>query len=504
MNQNYGYQQFNPMRSNQDQYNSGPNNNQSAQQYQSQAQNMQKPITFPDFDPTAAVTASFEKVVVPEHTFVVDSRQRDCKMYPDPSYYRIDLGTIYRNVTSIELRGSVIPRASYNVHSTNKYIDFSIGSGITEIVIKNGGSGYVTPTITIASPLPPGTTATATAATNSAGTITNITVNIAGSNYKAGMPPVIYVTGANGTGYGADLAAVVGIHYTAELRPGQYTIGGNPTPPSTISSGIIKEIQDAMNYAVIGSPYVPNSTGPFEVRLVNQYPELDATIGTPEYYNTNSALFNRIQITNVDSDPWELLFCSGPNRRFNASVLMGFIATDYSNPVTTLDVANADGTLISGGTSLRSSFDYDLLDDPKYVILAFWDGNESFERIESNDPSIDRKFGLMVFDANNSNVITDTAGSSFTSGTSSYLVGPVTKGPFWVQPGVLKPIRGFDFDQKKLEFGVPLGKLSSLFIKFTKFSGTSNAEQELYDFQGRNHTLIFSIKANDNKTGRKN
>jgi hypothetical protein len=454
------------------------------------------PKIFPDFDPGTAVTHPTEKVSVPEHTFVIDSRQRDCSVYPSPSHYRIDLGIIYKNITSIELKGSVIPRGSYNVHSTNKYIDFSIGSTITKINIDNGGTGYTNPTVFIAGPAS-GVQATATAFTNAYGVITNVVIAVAGFGYNAANPPVVEVR--DPTGIGAQLSAVVGTAYTAELRDGQYTIGGNPTPPGTTPTNLLLEIQNAMNYAVNGAPYDPASTGPFEVRLVNQYPTLDAIIGTPEYYNTNSCQFNRIQITNVNSDYWALLFCSGPHERTNASHVMGFLNIDYADPALTLPVVTGSGTLMNGGTSLRASGDYDLYDDPKYVLLSFYAGSDTFERIQCKDASIDRKFGTMVFDANYPNVLTDTVGTTFTTGTSSYLVGSLAKGPFYNQPGMLKPLKGFDFDQKKLEFSPAIGKLGSLEIKFTKFSSDSNDEQEFYDFQGRDHLLIFSVKSNDTK-----
>jgi hypothetical protein len=504
MNGNYSYQSIPTRNAVQVPDRQMPMLYQTNQQQSPQVQS-QKPIIFGDFDPTSQATLPFEKVEASEHTFVIDSRQRDCTRYPSPSYYRVELPAVYRNITSIELRGSVIPRSSYNVHNANKYIDFSIGSTITKIVLKNAGTNYTNPVITIGAP-ESGVQATATATTNTFGQITSISIGVSGSGYRTATPPYISITDAGGTGSGADAYAIVGILYTAELRVGQYIIGGNPTPPDDVPSGLINEIQNAMNYAVNGNPYDPTSTSPFEVRLVNQYPELDATVGTPEYYNTNSASFNRIQITNVNSDHWELLFCSGVHRKCNSSILMGFNNVDYYEPVTTLAVDYGTiGTLISAGATLRATNDYDLLDDPKYVVLSFWEGSESFERIESKENSLNRKFGTMVFDANASNVITDTTGTSFTSGSSSYLVGPVTKGDFWTAPGVLKPIRGFDFDQKKLEFTPPIGKLSSLYIRFNVFSGLQeNPEQELYDFSGRNHLLIFSVKANDNKSGRKN
>ena len=71
------------------------------------------------FDSAFASTHPSEKTIIPTHTFVVDSRQRDCRIYPSPSFYRISFGDVFKNVTSLELLGAAIPKTSYNVHSTN-------------------------------------------------------------------------------------------------------------------------------------------------------------------------------------------------------------------------------------------------------------------------------------------------------------------------------------------------------------------------------------------------
>lgn len=459
----------------------------------------QQPI-FGDFDPAYAATLPFNKITVPEHTFVIDSRQRDCSKYPSPSYYKLNLGEVYKNITSIELKGSIIPRSSYNVHSTNKFIDFSIGSTVTEIKILNGGSGYtVAPTVVIAAPAPPGSQATATAFTNG-NSLTSIVVTVPGSGYSTSDPPVVKLIGPYKQA--AQLKVYVGTLYTAELRPGQYIIGGNPTPPSTEPSGLIAEIQNSMNYAVTGT-YSSTSTTPFEVRLVSQYPALDPTAGSPESFDTNACRYNRIQITNVESDYWELLMCSGENRRRNAANLMGYLSLDYIGDVNTSAIITGSGTLMSAGTSVRGDADFDLLDDPKYVLLTFYCGDNSFDRIESKDSSLDNTFGTMVFDANTPDVMTDLSGSNYTTGGVSYLVGNVTKGTFWCNPGMLKALRGFDFDRKFLEFAPPIGKLNEITIIFTQFGKQPGGEPELYDFGGRNHFLIFSVKASDNKSGQK-
>src|SRR5690606_24737605 len=134
----------------------------------------------------------------------------------------------------------------------------------------------------------------------------------------------------------------------AELRIGQYTIGGNPTPPGTTPSGLIKEIQNAMNYAVNGT-YNDSSTTPFAVRLVSQYPELGSDGYSPESFDTNCAQFNRIKIINVNQDHWELLWLYGPNHRLNASNLLGFNNIDYIEPTVIIQVTNGSGILIPAG-----------------------------------------------------------------------------------------------------------------------------------------------------------
>ena len=456
---------------------------------------------FSDFSVSEKVSLPFDKIVVPEHTFIIDSRQRDPKLYPSPSFYRIELGTVYKNITSVELKGAIIPRTSYNVHSTNKYIDFSIGSTITNIILKYGGAGYTfVPNVTLTPPASGGVQATAVAITNLiSGQITGITITNPGSGYNS-VPTVMI---SSPTGNRSELAiatAVVGTAYTAYLREGQYVIGGNPStvvPISTVPSDLILEIQDAMNFAVNGLPYVQGSTGPFTCRLVSQYPDLYADAGQPEAFNTNATLFNRIQITNSNSSQWSLLWASGPNNDRNAHNLMGFAWCDQSNVVSTPAVS---GLMVSG-TSLRAQFDYNLLDSPDYVIIKFWSGSDAFERLESEESTLNRAFASMFFNSSGPNVLTDTEGLIDTSNGINYLNGPVTKGNFWL-PGIYNiGIRGIDYDVKKLEFSPSIGKLSSLTIDFCKFGIQNGGTPEKYNFSGRDHLLIFGIKSSDFQSG---
>jgi hypothetical protein len=452
--------------------------------YQHSQQN-QQPV-FTDFDHNSRVTLPSDKIYVPQNIIFIDSRQRDIKRYPNPSDYRIEFGDIYKNI-----------------HNTNKYIDFNIGSTITGLVLKNPGSGYTSnPTVKIDPPLGPNPVqATATATINpSTGAVTSITITNPGSGYYASEPPLITISPPS-RGSTAIAEPVIGTTYTAILRTGQYIIGGNPIAPALIGTGLISEIQDSMNYAVNGGNYVAGSISPFQVRLVSQYPTINAVSGTPEAALTNSCEFNRIQITNINSDPWEILFASGVHKLMNAVNVMGYINQNYYNPTPTSQVSIGMDVITDAGTSFRGSFDYDLQDDPKYVLLTLKSGSEPYNRMQSNNGSTNRTFASLIFDANMANVLTNTTGTS----SGGYLDGPATKGPFWLPSGVLKPLRGFDYDQKKLELGVADGKLFELHIKFTQFvpNNSPQGTDILYDFAGKEHQLIFAIKRSDNASGQK-
>lgn len=461
-----------------------------------------------DFDGQSRITHPTDRIDVPEHILTIDSRQRNYAKYPSPSLYTIDIGDQFRNIDTIELKNSLVQRAMYNVHNTNKYIDFSIGDTVTSIVYKGPKIVYsAPPTVTISPPtISGGTQATATAILGSDGTIASINVTNPGSGYYRSIGAQLIV---DGLAVNADVS--IGTLYTAVLRNGQYTIGGNPSsasvgPDLLVGTGLIKEIQDAMNYAVNGGAYVSGSSSPFQVRLVSQYPVLDPVAGSPEAAQTNATKFNRIQITNVTDgggQPWELLFGSGPNKGLSASKVLGFASKDVYQPVDTVAVSIGGDEVTSAGSSLRSVFDYDLQDDPKYIILtitgSYKDGSDPFHRQTSENASLNRTFASIVFDANTPNVIIDTTGTTTTDG---YLDGLVTKGTFWFPSGNLRAVRGFDADQKKLKLYAAQGRLQNITIKWTQFVPNGEPEQ-LYDFSDRDHMLIFSVKGTDNQSGRK-
>jgi hypothetical protein len=457
---------------------------------------------------TQQVTMPWNEVYSVTKSVVIDSRQRDCVRYKSPSMYTLDLDNTFKNVTSVELKGAIFPKSSYNIHSSNNKIDFAIGDFITSFYIIDKGAGYtVAPTIIISSPSGAGTTATATAIISPSGSISNIILGTAGSGYVPSTPPFIMISPPNNSKQARHpkILAIVGNHYTASLRIGEYDIGGNPAPPiNTFPTNLLREIQNSMNYAVNGI-YSPISTSPFAVRVVSQYPTIGAVPGSPESYDTNSCLFNRMQIINVNYSVWELLWCTGPNKITSAASVIGFNTVDTGIGIFTPDIVAPAGTLIPAGTSIRGNFDYNLKNDPDYVIMTVNVNNNRMDRLKSPDDGLDDSFAVLLFDNNNPETLHDLssaapAGSIVSIGGIQYLSGPTGKGNFWRDAGSVKPIKGYDFDTKKLSFKPPLSTVNNISVQFTKFGYKAGGVPLFYNMEGREHVLLFEFTATDNRS----
>lgn len=330
-----------------------------------------------------------EKPIISKHVFAVDSRQRNYKQYPHANDYNIPIPERYRNVTSIELKAAMLPRTEYNVHSSNKYLDFVVGDYIHSVSVSgtapitytdNLKNKKVEPgTYYIGGPLGAPSTNNYTGVGSAGGTgssqvpwsisepiekiynlngisnlpdppIIKITIGInnnitssevvdMGEGYSHSEPPVIRF------GNFSEFKITVGKEYIAELREGQYVIGGNPqfiyknTSPKTIDSytpnDLMKEIESAMSYAILkDEPGFASITGKtpeeycygrnswvktqeqpspdtkldypllFTSRIMSQYPSLE-TYETPSStrtdinkFETNACKYNRIYNTN--------------------------------------------------------------------------------------------------------------------------------------------------------------------------------------------------------------
>lgn len=60
--------------------------------------------------------------VTSKHTIIIDSRQRNYFLYPNPNSYLIDLYEPHKNVERIELIAAMLPKTEYNVTSENNLI----------------------------------------------------------------------------------------------------------------------------------------------------------------------------------------------------------------------------------------------------------------------------------------------------------------------------------------------------------------------------------------------
>lgn len=452
------------------------------------------------------VTQPWEEVYTVSKSIVIDSRQRDCKRFKNPSFYTIDLQNEFKNISSVELKGVIFPKSNYNIHSSNNNIDFAIGDFLSGFRILNGGAGYTSaPIIEIAPPPDAGTTATATAYINK-GSIVNIAITYAGSGYIPSNPPYILITAPQNKNQSVipSIKAIIGNHYTAKLRVGEYDIGGNPIPPAVLPSGLLLEIQNAMNYAVNGSSYDPASTNPFAVRLTNQYPVIGAVAGTPDAFDTNACLFNRIQINNVNSSVWQFLWCTGPNHMISCASVFGFNTVDSDVGVYVPDVSTGSGVIIPAGTAIRGTFDYNLKNDPDYVIMSIALNDKNMDRMKSPNDGLNDTFAILFFDNNNPDTLHDLSaaptGTIETVGGVRYLAGPTGKGIFYRDAGATKPIKGQDYDTKRLSFKPPMGIVSNMTIRFTKFGYGSGGSSISYNMEGREHVLLFEFTASDQKS----
>jgi hypothetical protein len=78
------------------------------------------------------------------YTFLVDSKDRNRNIYPDPNNYIVEFSTPFRNIIGMEIVDASIPRTMYNVDYENNIIYYYIGKDINDSLIKNGVSDYNT------------------------------------------------------------------------------------------------------------------------------------------------------------------------------------------------------------------------------------------------------------------------------------------------------------------------------------------------------------------------
>jgi hypothetical protein len=105
-------------------------------------------------------------------------------------------------------------------------------------------------------------------------------------------------------------------------------------------------------------------------------------------------------------------------------------------------------------------------------------GKNTMSRNESLDKNINNKFCIVLYDANDPDVIDSLINSK---GTTDSITSKINK-----KSGNLKSMKGTDFDKKVIKFDPPV-IIENIEIIFYKNNN------ELYNFHNREHLLTFDL-----------
>jgi hypothetical protein len=269
------------------------------------------------------------------------------------------------------------------------------------------------------------------------------------------------------------------------LTPGQYLIGSN--------------VQGNMNYIADGSNnYTFGFIAELNRVLKNVSPDFNAFLATLPQENGGTgqyaSVLNRIVITN-STTPFSIDFTNNNYSSGSPFRVMGFNKQVYTAAQNSVQFYGSDDlgtcgsqTLQDGSSytigyyAINSIYDYNMKDDPKYLIMQLEFGNKSADRVESIDIATNQKFAIIIYDANDPDNI-----ESFNSSTNPENPVQIKTGR---KAGTLKALKGSDFDKKVLNFDPPI-TLENFKISFYKYDNT------LYDFHNREHQLTFDLDVAD-------
>lgn len=482
-----------------------------------------------------------EMILGSEHVYIIDSRERNLRLYPNPALYSIEFKNSFKNVTSIELKGSLLPKTEYNVNTQNMFIPFNVQDYITSINIKDPGFGYKNGTYGFGAPPPNDTLVAITSPAISTGTQATCTVTVSNNSitsitivnpgrgylrgfyggmedpsegfYKNAMASFInnipWDTSIKRRRQQATVQVIVGHELVAILTPGQYDF----TNPNDSKPGLCREVtrafQSSINKAITSGKLVPVVGGPQTGEEFFPYSVLGGDDGSCYLTTTNPNASPNVQVCIQRGSPigpytqdlfLELLFSSEDFKDSTASTLLGYgssaKSTKYTvtNPSSPMDQTNntTSESIAWVSKPIVARNNYDLTDSPLYCILSFGEHTSEGDRVESTNNTLDKSFAILVFDANAPDIVFRSPEDI----TPLPGTGPSNWSSLLQKPGMLKAIKGPDFDTKILSFGpAPLAELTGITICFRKFNG------DLIDFHNRNHVLIFNIKCNDINTG---
>jgi hypothetical protein len=279
------------------------------------------------------------------------------------------------------------------------------------------------------------------------------------------------------------LVTISGVQQALYLTPGQYLIGSNSVTNinytangATPVSGLISEVVRVLNTHV-------NSANGFNVFLAS-------IPGNNNGTGVNASVLNRIIITNTtvnfsidftnanysSGSPYRLL--GFLNQKYTSNLNNNYYGSDNLGTCTPNNLQSGTTHTI-GIPSISSLFDYDLADDPNYIIMDLEFGNRSADRTEAIDVANNQKFAVIIYDANEPDNI-----ETFNINNTNVQVSVSRK------PGRLKALKGSDFDKKIITFDPPI-TIENFKITFYKYDNT------LYDFHNREHLLTFEVDVAD-------
>lgn len=280
------------------------------------------------------------------------------------------------------------------------------------------------------------------------------------------------------------LVTVSGTTHQCYLREGQYIIASNV-------QGTINCIADGSNNYNFGllaelNRVLRNVDSDFNVFLAT-LPSSHG--GTGE----NASVLNRVVITN-SSISFSIDFTNTNYSSGSPFRTLGFNKQVYNSSENSVTIYGSSGTGSCSSTELQngtthvvsynaisSIYDYNLKDDPKYLIMNLEFGNKSADRIESADIATNQKFAIIIYDANDPDNI-ETYNSATINNPVQFKIER--------KVGNLKALKGTDFDKKILNFEPPI-TLENFKISFYKYDNT------YYNFHNREHSLTFELDVAD-------
>jgi hypothetical protein len=292
------------------------------------------------------------------------------------------------------------------------------------------------------------------------------------------------------------LVTVGGITKKLYLTPGQYLIGSNVYGSSDYVSngnnttlwGLIGELKRILNEAFSNfDVFLATVPSPEDLTYVSSGTGRNASV-LNRVVITNSSSSFIIDFTNTNYDNGSPFRVLGFDKAIINSSINNYIygSSDTGEcSVNDLYVTNPYQITIN---SIIGKYDYNLLDDPKYIIMKLDFGknaNQSAERIESIDTATNRKFAMIIYDANEpDNIQTYNAGTD----SAAYVKLRVDR-----KPGRLKALKGSDFDKKIVTFSPPIS-VDNFNISFFKYDNTP------YNFNNREHMLTFELDVIDHNS----